>query len=103
MLCVSHPPPSPVFTSSLPGCLPACPPACLQGDIWVDALVSSAGDTVSVSVHDTGIGIPGEKLEDIFAPFAQVRRGMTAGGQARSALFRGCTQYCDWQHAALLH
>jgi hypothetical protein len=27
---------------------------------------------VSVSVHDTGIGIPEDRLEDIFAPFAQV-------------------------------
>ena len=44
---------------------------CLQGTIWVDAAVSPGGETVSVSVHDTGIGIPGEKLEDIFAPFAQ--------------------------------
>jgi hypothetical protein len=60
-------------------CLPARPP-CLQGDIWVDSLVSSAGDTVSVSVHDTGIGIPGEKLEDIFAPFAQVVLGVESGG-----------------------
>jgi signal transduction histidine kinase len=32
-----------------------------------------AGDTAVVRVIDTGIGIPGDRLEDIFEPFVQVR------------------------------
>ena len=31
------------------------------------------GEQVCVSVHDTGIGIPDDKLEDIFTAFQQVR------------------------------
>lgn len=46
-----------------------------QGDIWVDATTSADGAMVAVSVHDTGIGIPEDKLDDIFAPFAQVGAG----------------------------
>jgi signal transduction histidine kinase len=52
---------------------PAAAPLPLQGDIWVDAVLSKGGDVVAVSVHDTGIGVPAHKLDDIFAPFAQVR------------------------------
>lgn len=53
------------------------PTFCSQGNIWVDATVSPDGSTVSVSVHDTGIGIPEDKLDDIFAPFAQVGAYLT--------------------------
>ncbi|PRW60699.1 hybrid sensor histidine kinase response regulator [Chlorella sorokiniana] len=48
-----------------------------RGDIWVDATSSPDGATVAVSVHDTGIGIPEDKLDDIFAPFAQVDMSTT--------------------------
>ncbi|EFN59886.1 hypothetical protein CHLNCDRAFT_132895 [Chlorella variabilis] len=48
-----------------------------RGSIWVDASVSGNGEVVSVSVHDTGIGIPQDRLEDIFAPFAQVDMSTT--------------------------
>ena len=61
-----------------------------RGEIWVGAEVvdddddgDGGNDTtttaggggakmIAVSIHDTGIGIPREKLEDIFSPFEQV-------------------------------
>jgi PAS domain S-box-containing protein len=41
-----------------------------------------ADGTAAIRVHDTGIGIPADKLEFIFQPFAQVSAGFTrtAGG-----------------------
>ena len=64
-----------------------------QGDIWVDAVVlhsdaaTSGGDgggsgaSLAVSVHDTGIGIPDNKRDDIFDPFAQVGVCVWGGGR----------------------
>ena len=43
-----------------------------KGEIWVGASVDEASEYVIVEVHDTGIGIPREKLDDIFSPFEQV-------------------------------
>ncbi len=45
----------------------------------MDATASPDGATVAVSVHDTGIGIPEDKLDDIFAPFAQVGACLARG------------------------
>ena len=38
--------------------------------------VTVAGDMACIHVEDTGIGIPAEKLEDIFTPFVQVGRAL---------------------------
>jgi signal transduction histidine kinase len=43
----------------------------------VDLVCQAAGDRVRLVVRDTGIGIPGEKLEEIFEPFVQVRADLT--------------------------
>lgn len=45
------------------------------GEITVSA--DTAGDTVYISVKDTGIGIPGDKLEDIFKSFEQADASIT--------------------------
>ena len=36
------------------------------------------GDTVLISVRDTGIGIPADKMDDVFAPFVQVGRSLAS-------------------------
>ena len=46
------------------------------GSIEVEC--TSAGDTVSIAVSDTGIGIPEEKLGAIFEPFVQVGRRLAS-------------------------
>ncbi|HEX8322211.1 ATP-binding protein [Longimicrobium sp.] len=48
----------------------------------IEVSCQPAADTVAIRVRDTGIGIPGDKLEFIFHPFAQVSAGFTrtAGG-----------------------
>ena len=47
-----------------------------EGRVWVEC--SAEGRTVSVSVHDTGIGIPAERLHEVFDPFVQVHRSLTS-------------------------
>ncbi len=49
------------------------------GSITIEATVE--GDTAVVCVSDTGIGIPAEKLDDIFEMFSQVDQSLERGHQ----------------------
>jgi signal transduction histidine kinase len=42
----------------------------------VSADCAATGDTVTLRINDTGIGIPGEKHEAIFEPFIQLKEGL---------------------------
>lgn len=44
-----------------------------HGKIWIDA--RPAGEMLELVVHDTGIGIPKDKLQDVFREFTQVSNG----------------------------
>lgn len=46
-----------------------------KGSIWVDAKI--IGDKVLVSVHDTGVGIPADKLPSIFGDYEQLDMSTT--------------------------
>jgi signal transduction histidine kinase len=43
----------------------------------IDADCAASGDTVSIRIHDTGIGIAAEKHESIFEPFIQLRESLS--------------------------
>ena len=43
----------------------------------IGVTVEHARDTVRVGVSDTGVGIPEDKLDEIFEPFVQLSRGLT--------------------------
>lgn len=43
----------------------------------IELISARDGEMVTFSVRDTGVGIPGDKLEAIFEPFVQVERNLT--------------------------
>jgi PAS domain S-box-containing protein len=43
----------------------------------IDLRYADEGDRVRIEVHDTGIGIPADQMENIFEPFVQVGRSLT--------------------------
>jgi signal transduction histidine kinase len=44
---------------------------------WIEMSGAADGALVRIRVRDTGIGIPSDKLEEIFDPFVQVRADLT--------------------------
>jgi signal transduction histidine kinase len=46
------------------------------GRVWLTCEASD--DVVRVSVHDTGVGIPADRHRDVFEPFVQVHRTLSA-------------------------
>ena len=49
------------------------------GEISLDC--TAEGDTVRVYVRDNGVGIPAEKLQEVFEPFVQLDRSLTNIGE----------------------
>jgi signal transduction histidine kinase len=47
----------------------------------IGVIVEPAADSVSISVSDTGIGVPADQLDRIFEPFVQAKRALHASDQ----------------------
>ena len=52
----------------------------------VDVSATKSGEQVSLSVGDTGVGIPAQAIERVFEPFFRVESTSTQGGQPSSGL-----------------
>jgi PAS domain S-box-containing protein len=48
-----------------------------RGSVRVE-VAPTGGDRVAIRVHDTGVGIPAERLEEVFSPFVQIGRGLSS-------------------------
>jgi signal transduction histidine kinase len=48
-----------------------------EGSVSVGCGADSRGDVATITVADTGVGIPADQLERIFEPFVQVGRSLT--------------------------
>ena len=66
-----------------------------EGSVTVRLVCQSAGIPVMLEVEDTGIGIPTEKLEEIFEPFVQVDSGTSRQFNGTGLGMSICKDLCD--------
>ncbi len=66
-----------------------------EGSVTVRLVCQSAGVPVLLEVEDTGIGIPTEKLDEIFKRFVQVDSGTSRKSDGTGLGLSICKDLCD--------